>query len=86
MKTNKAKFAVPVIAFMMAVGAAFATTSSTQSNSAFDTVPGYVHNGLDCIESIQCSSQFGTICTVGGAQVFGMNPAGTKCNRELYKL
>lgn len=87
MKTKKVKFVIPVVAFMMAIGAAFATNASSSQEVSNYSWQGYIHNGPNCVSSIQCKPSGLQICTVeGSTQVFGMNQAGTKCNRILYKL
>lgn len=85
MKNLKSKMMMPAFAIVFAIASAFATNATDQDLAA--PVQGYIQNGPQCIESIDCSTTGNEICTVGtNTQVFGMNLSGTVCDKVLYKL
>lgn len=78
---NKKKFLLPVMAFMLAVAAAFAGQKSERSETSL--VNGYIHQGTVCEQVRMCSTTPGIICTYGGQQVFGLT-APNVCQDKLY--
>ncbi len=82
MKTLKFKFLMPVVAFMIAFAAAFATQTDGQED--FALVPGYIYQNGVCVPHGTCSNTKAPICTDNaGRQVFGKS-GQTSCSQLLY--
>ncbi|PHS51031.1 MAG: hypothetical protein COB01_11485 [Lutibacter sp.] len=92
MKTKNFKIVLPAFAFMLAIVASFAFTSTEnglESRSAVQGVPGYIQGPggeTDCIEDRKdCVAAVGTACTsvtLGNPLVF--KKTNTSCNQQLY--
>ncbi|MEO8255332.1 MAG: DUF6520 family protein [Flavobacterium sp.] len=90
MKRNFLKrIMMPAAVVVLGVGGAFVTTSMS-STKALANVQGYryVSQAEPCRAETQCSNIFNaTICTSGGAQLFGKaNPNANVCDVPLYKI
>ncbi|WP_418637280.1 DUF6520 family protein [Winogradskyella sp.] len=81
MKSFKFKFLLPVMAFLMAIGAAFATQEDGQEDFALEQ--GYVYINEECQPQGRCDNTQAQVCTHNGFQVFGRS-GPTKCLRTLY--
>lgn len=81
MKTVKIKFLLPVVAFMIAIAAAFATQADGQED--FALVQGYIYQNGVCVEHGKCSNETAPICTDNtGRQVFSIG-GPTGCSQRL---
>ncbi|RFN60334.1 DUF6520 family protein [Marixanthomonas ophiurae] len=81
MKTKKRKLVLPLMAFLFAIAAAFATQENHEEDTAL--VPGYIRVNNVCQPAQECSTVFGEICTYQGKPVFGMT-GSSDCNLPLY--
>lgn len=82
MKNVKFKFLLPVMAFMFAIAAAFASQPAGQGEAAL--VQGYILQNGVCVPHGTCTNTRDVICTdKTGSQVFGKN-GGTSCLYPLY--
>tara|TARA_R100000306_G_C4380445_1_gene143999 strand:- start:472 stop:738 length:267 start_codon:yes stop_codon:yes gene_type:complete len=83
MKTVKRKFLLPVMVFLLAIVAAFATQTEKGENLA--VVDGYIYVNDVCQPEGKCQSFGSIVCTHNGMQVFGKSGSGTdECFRTLY--
>lgn len=65
MKTKFFKTGLPIMAFLMAIGLAFATEKSSINESAL--VKGYIHQNNTCVEVfVDCDPAGMSLCTIGG--------------------
>lgn len=69
MKTKFFKTGLPIMAFLMAIGLAFATEKiSTQTESL---LIGYIHENGKCIErTVNCNPFGNGLCKLGSVQVY----------------
>lgn len=81
MKTLKMKFVLPVMAFMFAIVAAFASHSTEDSSLAL--VDGYIYQNNICQPEVKCQTTGSIVCTHNGMQVFGKSGTN-QCFRTLY--
>jgi len=81
MKTIKFKFLLPVVAFMIAIAAAFATQTDGQEDFALEQ--GYIYVDGVCQPHGKCSGIVDLPCTHNGLQVFGRS-GPTSCLKTLY--
>lgn len=81
MKNLKLKFLLPMIAFMFAIVAAFA--SQKNEDDAFALEQGYIYINGVCQPYGRCDNTQANICTHNGFQVFGKS-GGTTCSKTLY--
>lgn len=81
MKTIKFKFLLPVMVFMMAIAAAFATQADGQEDFALEQ--GYIYVNGVCQPYGKCDNTQARICTQNGLQVFGKS-GGTSCVKTLH--
>lgn len=81
MKSFKFKFLVPVMVFMFAIVAAFASQKDVQDDFVLEQ--GYIFVDGVCQPYGKCDSTQGQICTQNGFQVFGKS-GRTSCLKTLY--
>lgn len=81
---KKVKMILSVALFGAVAIGGFANSSKSE---AVANVPGYIKQGLTCVEVARCSSiQTPTLCTDNtGAQVFDMTDVN-HCEADLWKL
>lgn len=78
MKTKIFKTGLPIMAFLMAIGFAFATQNKTEDT----LIPEYiVQNGCTLVTR-GCNNMSTKVCKLGTDQVFGWNQ--TTCNQVLF--
>jgi len=81
MKNFKFRFLLPVMAFMLAIAAAFASQPDGLEESAL--VQGYILQNGVCTPHGTCTNQGGLICRdTSGRQVYGK--IGTVCLDTLF--
>jgi hypothetical protein len=82
MKSKVLKFGLPIGAFMLAIGFAFATESKASEKEAF--VTGYIFQAGQCRPAPKdCNNISATPCTYLGNQVWSVNN-GTSCATMLF--
>ncbi len=81
MKTIKVKWAMPFLAFMLAIVAAFATVPEVEADTAI--VQGYIYQNGICHTSIMCSDQGTVRCSSSGKWVNRLTSA-TVCDEPLF--
>lgn len=81
MKTIKMKFLLPVVAFMFAIAAAFATQTDGQEDFAIEQ--GYIYIDGVCQPYGRCDNTQAPLCTHNGFQVFGKS-GSTSCLKTLH--
>lgn len=81
MKTLKLKFLMPVVAFMIAVAAAFATQANGQED--FALVQGYIYQNGVCEENGTCSNSKSAICTDNLGRTIFAQGGITGCSQRL---
>lgn len=91
METLKQKWLLPLIAFVVAIGGAFASNHFATVEDAVASEWGYYQTHAPCDTRIMCdNTPTGVLCTVnlGGEEVqaFGkINPNATTCSKVLYQ-
>jgi phage-related protein len=81
MKKLKSKFLLPVMAFLLAITAAFATQAKTDVDDTL--VPGYIFvNGI-CEPARSCNLEDGPTCTYSSKPVFAKT-SPTMCPIPLH--
>lgn len=80
MKTLKFQLVFPLVAFLFAIGLAFATEKTALEDTMVEQ--GYIHSLQPCKKAITCSPFPGTQCSYMGSLVFGLD-GSTGCNRPL---
>ncbi len=81
MKRLKFRFLLPMVAFMFAIAAAFATQTDGQED--FAPVQGYIYQNGVCVPNGTCSNNKAAICTDNlGRIVFGLG-GPTGCTQRL---
>lgn len=81
MKIKKNGFVMPVVAFMIAIAAAFATEKNSIDSTLSEQA--YVNTPVPCTLAGFCDNTGITPCTSGGINVYGKSSA-TQCTRKLY--
>lgn len=85
MKTSVLKNVIPVAVVAFGIAGAFATMSMQSVEKSTAPKIGYVRNAQGaCDIPVQCSTNPGPMCSLGGAQAFGKNAQGN-CNEVLYR-
>lgn len=84
MKTKFFKTGFPIMAFLMAIGLAFATERNTSVDD--NQVIGYIHeNGLCVEKQVNCSSVGVEFCTLIGSNVYLKKINSTTCDQRMYE-
>lgn len=79
MKTKIFKTGLPIMAFLMAIGFAFATQDTNSSKDDLLRI-GYIQQGSLCIATPKMCDESNIVpCKYGGVQLFGSNNNGTTC-------
>ncbi len=65
MKTKVLKLGMPLLAFMLAIVFAFASTPETAVGES-SLVPGYIQQSGKCVEVTVCSTKEGPLCMYNG--------------------
>ncbi|MEH6763828.1 MAG: DUF6520 family protein [Aequorivita antarctica] len=84
MKNMRKKWLMPVMAFALAIGGAFASQANPEA-----PIPrkGYVNTHLPCNIEVQCYTSGKWECTGPGGIAYGMDDAsGTSCTTPLFRL
>ena len=81
MKTKKNGFIMPILAFMIAIAAAFATEKNSMESTLSDQA--YLNTPVPCTLAGFCDNTGIDVCTSGGIQVYGKSSA-TQCTRKLF--
>jgi len=83
MKTKILKFAMPLMAFLLAIVFAFATNEPPQTDDGL--VTGYIFSKGDCnVTPHDCGNIFGPICTIGTKTVY-QTKSGTLCLNPMKR-
>src|SRR5690606_14667347 len=78
---KKTKVLFSFVAFLLAIGAAFASKTSAST-----MVQGYIQNGPQCIPSIQCSNAGGPQCrNTEGVPLYELSAGATQCIKQLTR-
>lgn len=84
MKTKFFKTGLPIMAFLMAIGLAFATDRNTSEDDV--QVIGYIHeNGLCVEKQVNCSLFGNEACEYSNKQVYSLKESSTRCEEIMYK-
>ena len=84
MKNMRKKWLMPVMAFALAIGGAFASQASPESTIVVD---GFVNTNKPCDIKVQCQESGRFECTGPGGIAYGMDDAsGTSCTSPLFRL
>ena len=84
MKTKFFKTGLPIMAFLIAIGLAFATDrhSSTEDN----LVLGYIYeNGICISKDVDCTTNGIEYCLHDGSEVYRNFISETQCSERMYK-
>lgn len=82
MKTKVLKFGMPVMAFLLAIVFAFATTPETVVEES-TLVPGYILQNGKCIPVTTCSTTPGPVCMYSGV-IARTKVNNNECGSFLY--
>lgn len=84
MKNMRKKWLMPVMAFALAIGGAFASQASPESTIVED---GFVNTNKPCDIKVRCQTEGLYECTGPGGIAYGMDDAsGTSCTSPLFRL
>jgi len=79
MKTKIFKTGLPIMAFLMAIGFAFATQNTNSSKDDLSRL-GYIRQGNLCVPTPKMCDESNIVpCKYGGVQLYGSNNNGTTC-------
>lgn len=82
MKTKIFKTALPIMAFLMVIGLAFATSQNQESENLLIT--GYIHeNGLCVQKTVNCNPSGSDFCELDGSQVYTDRLSSTTCISKM---
>ena len=82
MKTKIFKTGLPIMAFLMAIGLAFATESKVGDE---ELLTGYIWNNDRCVvDRTQCNNVPSTICKTSGMQTVYKGDTETVCSEVLF--
>tara|TARA_R110002020_G_scaffold405303_3_gene615307 strand:- start:194 stop:448 length:255 start_codon:yes stop_codon:yes gene_type:complete len=83
MKNMRKKWLMPVMAFALAIGGAFASQASPESAVLVD---GFVNTHKPCDIKVQCATTGNWECTGPGGIAYGMDDlSGDSCTTPLFR-
>jgi len=78
------KWLMPVMAFALAIGGAFASQASPESTIVVD---GFVNTNKPCDIKVRCQTTGLYACTGPGGIAYGKDdPSGMSCSQPLFRL